>query len=145
MNPTQGPLSPFVAGLAGGLDHEDIVWQSAFHGQTWLACIQSILYNKVFSQIVKYHTTSQIKENKQTSSPHFKTSPCLSFNRLYKLMNWITPCFLTWSASSLVSGQLRGLPSVSRPILTTESQETQIIYGLNYSHTNKTSTFPYQY
>ena len=34
MNPTQGPLSPFVAGLAGGLDHEDIVWQSAFHGQT---------------------------------------------------------------------------------------------------------------
>lgn len=71
---------------------------------------------------IRSHTTDAramrlLELTSHTSSPHLRTSPCLSLSLLYRLINCITPCLRTWSDSSLVSSQLRGLPSESRPIL----------------------------
>lgn len=52
-----------------------------------------------------------------TSSPQRSSSPCLSFSLSQMCKNWDIPWYLTWSAYFLPSGQARGVPRESNPMV----------------------------
>ena len=55
-----------------------------------------------------------------TSSPHKRSSPCLSFKRSQVWRNCAIPCHLTWSAYGFDWSHWRGVPTASKPMVAVE-------------------------
>lgn len=89
-------------------------------GQTLLTCPAVVGTRRWVPQLSKDYGTP-------TSSPHFRQSPWRPLSWWYWLMNCWMPCWRTWSAYCLVSGQESGVPSVSSPISFSRSLNTHTL------------------